>query len=53
MLARQHQGSDVHAGSSAAFLNGLYSVAMCETLYAEVDLIGTVADLVNRRDKTA
>ena len=36
------------ARPSAAFLSGLCSVAMRETLYAEVDLTGAVVDMVKQ-----
>ena len=36
------------ARSSAASLSGLCSVAMCETLYAEVDLTDAVVNLVKQ-----
>ena len=48
MFTRKHMVQMCRAKSSAASLSGLCSVAMCETLYAEVDLTDAVMDMVKR-----
>ena len=48
MFTRKHMVQMCRAKSSAASLSGLCSVAMCETLYAEVDLTDAVVDLVKQ-----
>ena len=48
MFARKHKVQMCHARPSAAALSGLCSVAMRETLYAEVDLTAAVVHLVKQ-----
>ena len=48
MFARKHMLQMCRARSSAASLSGLCSVAMRETLFAEVDLTDAVVDLVKQ-----
>ena len=48
MFARKHKVQVYRARPSAASLSGLCSVAMRETLYAEVDLTDSVVDLVKQ-----
>ena len=48
MFARKHKVQMCRARPSAAFLSGLCSVAMHETLYAEVDLTDAIVDLVKQ-----
>ena len=48
MFTRKHKVQMCRASPSAASLSGLCSVAMRETLYAEVDLTDAVVDLVKQ-----
>ena len=48
MFTRKHMVQICRARSSATSSGGLCSVAMCETLYAEVDLTDAVMDMVKQ-----
>ena len=48
MFARKHKVQMCRARPSAASLSGLCSVAMRETLYAEVDLTDAIVNLVKQ-----